>query len=36
MVQTPLMMKAPSGLYLYFEAAVVNYPVMHLNADDKL
>lgn len=33
-VQTPLMMKAPSGLYLnIFEAAVVNYPVMHLNAD---
>jgi len=34
MVQTPLMMKAPSGFYLnIFEAAVVNYPVMHLNAD---
>jgi len=34
MVQTPLMMKAPSGLYLnIFEAALVNYPVMHLNAD---
>ncbi len=34
MVQTPLMMKAPSGLYLnIFEAAVVNYPVMHLNVD---
>nr|WP_314839865.1 glycoside hydrolase family 97 protein [uncultured Flavobacterium sp.] len=34
MVQTPLMMKAPSGLYInIFEAAVVNYPVMHLNAD---
>lgn len=33
-VQTPLMMKAPSGVYLnIFEAAVVNYPVMHLNAD---
>ncbi|MBC5863329.1 glycoside hydrolase family 97 protein [Flavobacterium turcicum] len=33
-LQTPLMMKAPSGLYLnIFEAAVVNYPVMHLNAD---
>jgi hypothetical protein len=32
MVQTPLMMKSPSGLYLnIFEAAVVNYPVMHLN-----
>jgi hypothetical protein len=34
MVQTPLMMKAPAGLYLnIFEAAVVNYPVMHLNVD---
>ena len=34
MVQTPLMMKSPSGVYLnIFEAAVVNYPVMHLNAD---
>ncbi|WP_035674651.1 glycoside hydrolase family 97 protein [Flavobacterium sp. 83] len=33
-VQTPLMMKSPSGLYLnIFEAAVVNYPVMHLNVD---
>ena len=33
-VQSPLMMKSPSGLYLnIFEAAVVNYPVMHLNAD---
>jgi hypothetical protein len=33
-VQTPLMMKSPSGLYInIFEAAVVNYPVMHLNAD---
>lgn len=33
-VQTPLMMKSPAGLYLnIFEAAVVNYPVMHLNAD---
>jgi hypothetical protein len=36
MIQTPLMMKAPSGLYInIFEAAVVNYPVMHLNADVK-
>jgi hypothetical protein len=35
-VQTPLMMKSPAGLYLtIFEAAVVNYPVMHLNADVK-
>jgi hypothetical protein len=33
-VQTPLMIKSPSGLYLnIFEAAVVNYPVMHLKAD---
>ena len=33
-VQTPLMMKSPSGVYLnIFEAAVVNYPVMHLKAD---
>lgn len=36
MVQSPLMMKSPSGLYLnIFEAAVVNYPVMHLNVDVK-
>jgi hypothetical protein len=33
-VQSPLMMKSLSGLYLnVFEAAVVNYPVMHLEAD---
>jgi hypothetical protein len=33
-VQTPLMMKSPLGLYInIFEAAVVNYPVMHLNVD---
>jgi len=33
-VQSPLMMKSASGLYLnIFEAAVVNYPVMHLNVD---
>ncbi|WP_395049344.1 glycoside hydrolase family 97 protein [Flavobacterium sp.] len=33
-IQSPLMMKSPSGLYLnIFEAAVVNYPVMHLDAD---
>lgn len=33
-VQSPLMMKSASNLYLnIFEAAVVNYPVMHLNAD---
>ncbi|PWA10617.1 glycoside hydrolase family 97 protein [Flavobacterium laiguense] len=31
-VQSPLMMKSPTGLYVnIFEAAVVNYPVMHLN-----
>ncbi len=35
-VQSPLMMKSPSGLYLnIFEAAVVNYPIMHLNVDVK-
>jgi len=35
-VQSPLMMKSPSGLYVnIFEAAVVNYPVMHLNVDPK-
>jgi hypothetical protein len=33
-VQAPLMMKSPTGLYVnIFEAAVVNYPVMHLNVD---
>ncbi len=33
-VQSPLMMKSSSGLYLnIFEAAVVNYPVMHLDAE---
>ena len=33
-VQAPLMMKSASGLYVnIFEAAVVNYPVMHLNVD---
>ena len=31
-VQSPLMMKTDDGLYLnIFEAAVVNYPVMHLD-----
>lgn len=35
-IQSPLMMKSPSGLYLnIFEAAVVNYPIMHLDADVK-
>lgn len=33
-VQSPLMMKSASNLYLnIFEAAVVNYPIMHLDAD---
>jgi hypothetical protein len=33
-VQSPLMMKSTSNLYLnIFEAAVVNYPIMHLDAD---
>jgi hypothetical protein len=33
-VQSPLMMKSALGLYVnIFEAAVVNYPVMHLNVD---
>lgn len=32
MVQSPLMMKSKDGLYInIFEAAVVNYPVMHLD-----
>jgi hypothetical protein len=36
-VQSPLMMKSAAGLYVnIFEAAVVNYPVMHLNVDVKL
>jgi glucan 1,4-alpha-glucosidase len=33
-VQSPLMMKSVDGIYLnIFEAAVVNYPVMHLDVD---
>ncbi|WP_333877791.1 glycoside hydrolase family 97 protein [Flavobacterium sp.] len=33
-VQSPLMMKTEAGLYLnLFEAAVVNYPVMHLDVN---
>ncbi|MCC6550279.1 MAG: glycoside hydrolase family 97 protein [Ignavibacteriaceae bacterium] len=33
-VQTPLMMKSDEGLYInLFEAALVNYPAMHLTAD---
>ncbi|MBD3581451.1 glycoside hydrolase family 97 protein [Flavobacterium selenitireducens] len=35
-VQSPLMMKTNDDLYLnIFEAAVVNYPVMHLNLNPK-
>ena len=35
-IQSPLMMKSPSGLYInIFEAAVVNYPIMHLDSDVK-
>lgn len=35
-VQTPLMMKSSDGLYInIFEAAVTNYPVMHLLVDKK-
>jgi hypothetical protein len=33
-VQSPLMMKSSNGLYInIFEAAVVNYPIMHLDVD---
>jgi len=33
-VQSPLMMKSPDRIYInIFEAAVVNYPVMHLNVN---
>ena len=35
-VQTSLMMKSNDGLYINLhEAALVNYPAMHLNLDDK-
>lgn len=35
-VQSPLIMKSIDGLYInIFEAAVINYPVMHLNLDTK-
>jgi len=35
-VQSPLMMKSAEGLYInIFEAAVNNYPVMHLDVDTK-
>lgn len=33
-VQTPLMLKSDNGLYInIFEAALINYPAMHLTAD---
>ncbi|MEL4306679.1 glycoside hydrolase family 97 protein [Joostella sp. CR20] len=35
-VQTALMMKTDNGLYINLhEAALINYPAMHLNLDDK-
>jgi glucan 1,4-alpha-glucosidase len=35
-VQSPLMMKSLDGIYInIFEAAVVNYPIMHLDVDTK-
>ncbi len=35
-VQSPLMMKSDAGLYInIFEAAVVDYPVMHLDVDTR-
>lgn len=35
-VQTPLMLKSDNGLYINIhEAALVEYPAMHLNVDDK-
>jgi len=35
-VQTSLMMKTDNGLYINLhEAALINYPAMHLNLDDK-
>ncbi|UPQ78249.1 glycoside hydrolase family 97 protein [Flavobacterium azooxidireducens] len=35
-IQSPVMMKSSDGLYLnIFEAAVVNYPVMHLDVNTK-
>jgi hypothetical protein len=35
-VQSPLMMKSADGIYInVFEAAVVNYPIMHLDVDTK-
>lgn len=36
-VQTSLMLKTDDGLYINLhEAALVNYPAMHLNLDDKI
>lgn len=33
-IQSPVMMKSSSGIYVnIFEAAVVNYPIMHLDVD---
>uniref|UniRef100_UPI0023F34159 glycoside hydrolase family 97 N-terminal domain-containing protein n=1 Tax=Flavobacterium filum TaxID=370974 RepID=UPI0023F34159 len=33
-IQSPVMLKSPSGMYVnIFEAAVVNYPIMHLDVD---
>jgi hypothetical protein len=35
-IQSPVMMKSTEGLYInIFEAAVVNYPIMHLDVDGK-
>ncbi|MGV1011667.1 MAG: glycoside hydrolase family 97 protein [Flavobacterium sp.] len=35
-VQSPLMMKSSDGIYInIFEAAVINYPLMHLDVDTK-
>lgn len=35
-IQSPVMMKSTDGLYLnIFEAAVVNYPIMHLDVNTK-
>lgn len=35
-VQTPLMMKSKEGIYInIFEAAAINYPVLHLDTDVK-
>jgi hypothetical protein len=35
-IQSPVMMKSADGLYLnIFEAAVVNYPIMHLDVNTK-